>query len=84
MQKCACTSTTSATAYPKSPVQHHCTTNDCPGPSPEASEYPPALHTLEHSESEIQTCRDPTDILNELQFIGETIWNHNYFFLPIL
>lgn len=43
MQKCACTSTTSATAYPKSPVQHHCTTNDCPGPSPEASEYPPAL-----------------------------------------
>lgn len=71
---------TCATACTKSPDQDNFTTKDFPGPTPEAAESSLALHTLEHSESEIQTCPDPTDLLNELQFIGEAIWNHNYFF----
>lgn len=71
-------------SYTKTPEQHHFKAKDCPGPTSEAAESPLALHNLEHSESEIQTCRDPTDILNDLQFIGETIWNQNHFFQPIL
>lgn len=56
------------TAYTKSPEHHHFPTKDCPGPTAEAAESPLALHTLEHSENEIQTCPGPTVILNELQF----------------